>query len=106
MADNSDSTLVASNGNGNPLVLFGKYGLPGLVIAVLFYFSWFNMNKVSAVVEKNTEAMVEVKGAVGQMKEALRDNTESLSRLREERREDRAERRGDRAEDRAERRGR
>ena len=86
----SDSTAIPVNGNANPLAAFGKYGLPGLVIAVLLYFSWWNMNKVSNVVEKNTEAFTEVKGAMGQMKDALKDNTAAINKLREER----AERRG------------
>jgi hypothetical protein len=84
-ANAADSTFV-SNGNGNPLTMFGRYGLPGLVIAVLLYFSWWNMNKVSNVVEKNTEAMVEFKGA-------LKDNTAAVKELRDERARDRVERR-------------
>jgi len=74
------------NGNGTLLGRFERYGLPGLVIGVLFFFVWFNMNTANRVIEKNTEVMIEFKGAVSGMKDALRDNTSAVHQFREERR--------------------
>lgn len=81
-----DSTYFP-NGGANPLAIFGKYGLHGLVIAVLLYFSWWNMNKVSGVVEKNTAAWSDNTGAMIQMKDALKDNTHAIQEMRRERME-------------------
>jgi hypothetical protein len=83
----SETVITNGNGNGNSLpAMFNRYGLPGLVIAVLLYFAWWNMQKVSGVVEKNTETMAEFKGTVSQMSEALKDNTNAINQLRIERR--------------------
>jgi hypothetical protein len=77
----------------NPLAAFGKYGLPGLVIAVLFFFMWNDRNAsredaktAQQVIQKNTEVMVEFKGVMTQMREAMNEYTEEIRKLREERR--------------------
>lgn len=95
MSAASDSSILptSSLNPSNPLAAFGKYGLPGLVIGVLFFFMWMDRNSSREdakaaynVISKNTEVMVEFKGVMNQMKDAMRDNTEEIRRIREERR--------------------
>ena len=76
----------------NPWSAFRRYGLPGLVIAVLFFFMWQDKNaaredmrEVTKVISENTKVMQSMQGAVVGMKEALKENTSAINRFREER---------------------
>jgi hypothetical protein len=88
----TDSAVIPLN-PANPWAAFGKYGLPGLVIAVLFFFMWTDRNAsredaraAQSVIQENTRVMVEFKGVMTQMKEAMKENTEEIRKIREERR--------------------
>lgn len=77
----------------NPWSAFSRYGLPGLVIAVLFFFMWADkkaaredMKEITRVISDNSRVMIQMEGAVVGMKDALKSNTEAVNRLREERR--------------------
>lgn len=94
MSAASDSTMLpmgAVNPAG-PWAAFGKYGLPGLVIATLFLFMYLDRDaaredsKVSRqVISENTKIQAEIVGVVREMKDALKENTEEIRRLREDR---------------------
>lgn len=88
----SDSAAIPLN-PANPWAAFGKYGLPGLVIAVLFFFMWNDREAsredaraAQQVIQENTKVMVEFKSVMNSMKDAMRENTEEIRKIREERR--------------------
>jgi hypothetical protein len=88
----SESTAIPIN-PANPLAAFGKYGLPGLVIAVLFFFMWNDREAsredaktAQTVISENTRVMVEFKGVMNSMRDAMRENTDEIRKIREERR--------------------
>lgn len=95
MSAASDSTVITKDtlSPANPLAAFGKYGLPGLVIAVLFFFMYQDRGDAreaakdsNRIISENTKVQSEIVGVVREMKDALRDNTEEIRKLREERR--------------------
>lgn len=57
----------------NALARFDKYGLPGLVIAVLFIFNGFMTYYGFTVVINNTKAMAGVESALNKFSQKLED---------------------------------
>jgi hypothetical protein len=43
------------------LAEFGKWGLPGLIIAVLFFQNFFLVRKIVEVIQNNTQALTQLK---------------------------------------------
>ncbi len=69
----------------NPLSIFGRYGLMGLVIAALFYLVFDNNRNTRASLDKNSEALYQMAIALNSMKDAQINNTAAVDKLREQR---------------------
>lgn len=91
-ATESTAIPMSSMTPPNPWNAFSKYGLPGLVIGVLFFFMYKDREasredarSSNLVIAENTKVQTEIVGMVREMKEALRENTEEIRKIREDR---------------------
>jgi len=82
MPTDSHAAENGSQESMNPLSFFGKYGLPGLVIAALFYLVFDNNKNTRASLDKNSDVLYQLVNALNLMKDAQKDNTIAIDKLR------------------------